>query len=196
VGQERESRDSRQDSLQDRPQDVLLDRITVAEAARRLGVTQDAVRKRIARGTIRHQKDDDGRVFVYFRAADTELGTVKTDQEDEQDSTSETGQDRYVRSLEDQIRFLRGELERKDAILLRLAERIPELEPYSEPRKTSEAQTKEPEDAEPRSAKEKAQGHPRSRTRRWVTVLVILFVLVAAAVLFYAFAVLSPFSLP
>jgi excisionase family DNA binding protein len=196
VGQERESRDSRQDSLQDRPQDVLLDRITVAEAARRLGVTQDAVRKRIARGTIRHQKDEDGRVFVYLRAADTELGTAKTDQDNEQDSTSTTDQDKYVRSLEDQMRFLRGELERKDAILLRLAERIPELEPYSEPRELSETHSEEPEDAQRRPAKEKAQGHPRARTRRWVTVLAILFVLVAAAVLFYAFAVLSPFSLP
>ena len=108
VGQERESRDSRQDSLQDRPQDVLLDRITVAEAAGRLGVTQDAVRKRIARGTIRHEKDEDGRVFVYLRAADTGLGTAKTDQDDEQDSTSATDQDKYVRSLEDQIRFSGG----------------------------------------------------------------------------------------
>jgi excisionase family DNA binding protein len=44
------------------------DRITVQEAARRLGVKDDAIRKRIQRGTLDHEKDPDGRVFVYLDA--------------------------------------------------------------------------------------------------------------------------------
>ncbi|PLS82673.1 MAG: hypothetical protein CYG60_23930 [Actinobacteria bacterium] len=38
----------------------------------------------------------------------------------------------HLDSLQDQIDFLRAELERKDAILLTMAQRIPELEPARE----------------------------------------------------------------
>ena len=124
-------------SGQYRPQDGL-DRLTVAEAAERLGVTQDAVRKRMARGTIRHFKED-GRLYVYL---DTFEKSSKTIQDEGQDAASNTvqdaGQDKYVAALEDQIQFLRRELERKDAILLRLTERIPELAAAPEPQSAPE----------------------------------------------------------
>src|SRR5919112_3462837 len=123
-----------QDGEQDSPQDVL-DRLTVAQAADRLGITQDAVRKRVARGTIRHDKDHEGRIFVY---PDTFERESKTDQDNGQDGESKTvqdeGQDKYTRSLEDQIEFLRQEPERKDTIIMSLTQRIPELEASSEPR--------------------------------------------------------------
>jgi excisionase family DNA binding protein len=90
-----------------------LDRLTVAEAASALGISQDAVRKRIARGTIQHDRDESGRVYVYLPASET---VHKTDQDATQDAASKTVQDRYIQSLEDQIAFLRRELERKDAI--------------------------------------------------------------------------------
>ncbi len=93
----------------------------MARAAEALGVSQDAVRKRIARGTLPHDRDESGRVYVYLAPSET---VHKTDQ----DAASKTVQDAYVRSLEDQISFLRRELERKDAILLNLTERIPQLE--------------------------------------------------------------------
>src|SRR5215217_6146435 len=128
----RHSQDTSKDGRQDRPQDVL-DRITVAQAADRLGVTQDAVRKRVARGTIRHDKDAEGRIFVYL---DTFERESKTDQDE--------GQDKYTRSLEDQIEFLRQELERKDTIIMSLTQRIPELEASSEPRQSSEAVSEDP----------------------------------------------------
>jgi hypothetical protein len=106
-----------------------LDRLTVAQAADALGVSQDAVRKRISRGTIRHDRGESGRVFVYLTPSET---VHKTDQDRGQDDASKTVQDAYVRSLEDQIAFLRQELERKDAILLNLTDRIPQLEAPSE----------------------------------------------------------------
>lgn len=37
-----------------------LDRLTVAEAASVLSISQDAVRKHIARGTISHDRDESG----------------------------------------------------------------------------------------------------------------------------------------
>ena len=123
-----------QDGQQDRPQDVL-DRLTVAQAADRLGVTQDAVRKRIARGTIRHEKDYEGRILVYLNTFES---ASKTDQDNAQDAESKTvsdaDQDKYTRSLEDQVDFLRRELERKDTIIMSLTQRIPELEASPEPR--------------------------------------------------------------
>jgi excisionase family DNA binding protein len=116
-----------------------LDRLTVAQAAERLGVTQDAVRKRIARGTIRHDKDSEGRIVVYL---DTFERESDTDQDNRQDGTSNTtqydGQDKYTRSLEDQIEFLRRELERKDTIIMSLTQRIPELEAAPEPQEFPE----------------------------------------------------------
>ena len=39
-------------------------RFSVYEAAEVMGITVDAIRKRVARGTIPHEKDDDGRVWV------------------------------------------------------------------------------------------------------------------------------------
>lgn len=42
------------------------DRVTIQEAARRLGVSEGAVRKRVTRGTLEHDKEPDGRVCVYL----------------------------------------------------------------------------------------------------------------------------------
>ena len=131
-----------------------LDRLTVAQAADALSISQDAVRKRIARGTIPHDRDESGRVFVYLAPSET---VHKTDQDAQQDTASKTVQDAYIRSLEDQIAFLRRELERKDRILLNLTERIPELEAPSEPRESPETVEEEPERAEPHSATGGAQ---------------------------------------
>jgi hypothetical protein len=134
-----------------------LDRLTVAEAASALGISQDAVRKRIARGTISHDRDESGRVFVYLAPSET---VHKTDQ----DTASKTVQDAYIQSLEDQIAFLRRELERKDGILLNLTERIPQLEAPQETRESPETVEEEPERTEPRP---NAPGAQESVQRPW-----------------------------
>jgi hypothetical protein len=142
-----------------------LDRLTVAQAADALSISQDAVRKRIARGTIPHDRDESGRVFVYLSPSET---VHKTDQDIQQDTASKTVQDAYIRSLEDQIAFLRSELERKDHILLNLTERIPELEAPSEPRESPQTVEEEPDTVEPRPGTSEAQEGARSPWwRRW-----------------------------
>src|SRR5215211_8132432 len=138
-----------------------LDRLTVAQAADALNISQDAVRKRIARGTIPHDRDESGRVHVYLSPSET---VHKTDQDTAQDDATKTVQDAYVRSLEDQIAFLRRELERTDAILLNLTERIPELEAPSEPRESPETVEEEPDRAEPYSD---APGAQEGTQRPW-----------------------------
>jgi uncharacterized coiled-coil protein SlyX len=142
-----------------------LDRLTVAQAADALSISQDAVRKRIARGTILHDRDESGRVYVFLSPSET---VHKTRQDSVQDDATKTVQDAHIRSLEDQIAFLRRELERKDAILLNLTERIPELEAPSETRGAGETVEEEPERAEPRpDASDAQEGVRRPWWRRW-----------------------------
>jgi ribosomal protein L12E/L44/L45/RPP1/RPP2 len=134
-----------------------LDRRTVAEAADARGVSQDAVRKRIARGTIPHDRDASGRVYVYLSPSES---VHETDQDIRQDDATKTVQDAYIRSLEDQIAFLRRELERKDTILLNLTDRIPQLEAPASPH--AERSSESPETAE--EAREGAEEEPHSAT--------------------------------
>ena len=97
-----------------------LDRVTVAEAAERLGVKEQAIRKRIARGTLPHDKEHDGRVYVYIDA----------ESEDEVQGSATRGDthlEALVESLQDQVRFLREELARKDALMLNMTETMRQL---------------------------------------------------------------------
>ena len=192
-------------------------RVMIQKASRILRVSEGAIRKRVKRGTLAHEKDEDGRVYVYLNyrigeGVDAGMDEVSHPERDALRSE-------MVEELRDEVRYLREqlhhELERRSAEAERyqqivaaltranasLTERLQALEPPQEetspePRETAEMPTEGPENAEPRAAEEKAQDKPRSRTRGWVGVLAVLFVLVGAALLFYAFAVLSPFSLP
>jgi excisionase family DNA binding protein len=148
------------------------EKLTVAEAAERLGVKEQAVRKRIARGTLRHAKDDDGRVYVY-------LSPSGNDANPEPEGNSTGGStDTYtlIRSLEDHVGFLRREVEdwkdesrRKDTIIMSLTQRIPELEAPREPRGGPQVAAEAPEGTEPHPTTEGAQeaAEPRSWWRRW-----------------------------
>src|SRR5215212_3894026 len=97
-----------------------MDRITVAEAAQRLGIKEQAIRKRISRGTLRHDKDGDGRVYVYIASEPEEKVQGK-------DTRDDTYRDALVESLQDQNRFLQEELARKDAILMNMTQTMRQL---------------------------------------------------------------------
>jgi excisionase family DNA binding protein len=120
-----------------------MDRVTVQEAAQRLGISQDAVRQRIRRGSMRHDKDDKGRVYVYLNPTDTRRTPVHDVPRDAVHDASRNNE--LVTELRNRIQFLETELtdrkeesRRKDHIIAALTQRIPELEPASEPREYSE----------------------------------------------------------
>jgi hypothetical protein len=104
-------------------------RLTVQEAASRLGVTVDAVRGRLKRGTLSSDRDEDGTVYVLLDHAD---------QPDDQPSASHRPADdqlRLVEVLQEQITYHLQQLEeahRANAehrrLLAAALERIPELE--------------------------------------------------------------------
>jgi IS30 family transposase len=132
-----------------------LDRaLTVAQAADALGVSQDAVRKRIRRGTIQSGRDDSGRVYVYVPASET---VHKTDQD-----TSRTQPDSaaLTSELRDRLRYVEGQLEAERQahaearrLLMVALERIPpQLEAPQEATGGAERGEEEPEWAEPHPA--------------------------------------------
>jgi hypothetical protein len=137
--------------LRDRVRELERERVTVQEAARQLGITESAVRKRVQRGILRHDKEPDGRLYVY-------LDTQDIDRDEIRDSSY----DMLVRRLENENEFLRRELERKDAILLNMTEAMKALSPPSQEtppdeRESPQTAQEEPERAEPRPATGGAQ---------------------------------------
>ncbi len=125
-----------------------LERLSVAQAARALGLTESGVRKRVARGTLPHERDENGTVWVFVDPLQTVSGTPLDNQTDEvQDTILDTLRDQ-VATLKDQVRYLQAEGERKDAIIMTMAQRIPELESAkdssSEPRESPQSASKDP----------------------------------------------------
>jgi excisionase family DNA binding protein len=123
--------------------DTAQDRVTIQEAAHRLGVKEDAIRKRIQRGSMRHEKADDGRVYVWVdKTQDTDRSS--------QDAYQDTIQDDRLEDLREQIAYLRRQLaeerdarRRADMILAQLSQANSEqartIRAIEAPQNTSEA---------------------------------------------------------
>ncbi len=122
--------------------------LDVKQAAEELRSSSDAVRKRVARGTLRSSKSDDGSVRVWLDSADdrgyddqpsggTEAGPRLDGRLDDLLDAKEDA----LRDLRDQLEHMRRESERKDAIIMQMAQanaslaaRVPELEAPGEHR--------------------------------------------------------------
>ena len=112
----------------DTGQDTGTLRVTIRDAAARLGVTEGAIRKRVQRGSINSEMGDDGRVYVYL---DPYQDASYPESQDDPEPLVEELRDR-VRSLErllDEERVARTEERRRhDTLMAQLMQRIPELE--------------------------------------------------------------------
>jgi len=109
----------------------------VKEAAQVLGVGTDAVRKRVQRDTITHERVD-GTVYVWLDEDEPrhDIGVTEDLIEAYKDQL-ETYKDQ-VDHLRRELNVRNEELRRKDTILMTMAQRITELEPASEPREPPE----------------------------------------------------------
>jgi hypothetical protein len=123
----------------------------LGDAADVLGLTVDAVRKRVKRGTLESEKDADGRLYV-FLDADHESVRPRSDT------------DRLISTLEEQLRIerehVRAEREahaEARRLLAAALERIPALEAPESPETPSEST---PSTAAPPEAETPAEPRP------------------------------------
>jgi hypothetical protein len=123
-----------------------VDRITIQEAAHALGISEGAVRKRVTRGTLRYEKEQDGRIYVYLDAGD------RRGVDGGQDEGVDPNNNALISQLRDEVAYLRDENRRKDEIIMQQAMTMRQLtaaEPQ-EPTEAAETLEEEPERAEPR----------------------------------------------
>ncbi len=147
-------------------------RVTIREAASRLGVTEAAVRKRIQRGSLNKELGEDGRVYVHIDLS-----------QDMSQPESQVYHEPLIEELRDRVRFLERELDRRSVEAERyqkivaglaqananLTDRLKELDaptaqptPPQEPPETSENASDTSEREEPRPT----TGHAQEATRR------------------------------
>ena len=126
-----------------------------------MGVTVDAIRKRVSRDTIPHERDEDGRVWVILDI-DQDTSSNVRDSDQPQSAT-----DALISQMQDRIASLERQLDQEREansehrrLLLRALERIP---PQLEARESPETVEEEPQRTEPRpaaAAQESVQQRP------------------------------------
>lgn len=112
-------------------------RVPLREAAQLLGVSKDALRQRIRRGTIRSEKGEDGRVYVYV---DASTDAVQGAPLKAPPPVGESAPGEMVDELRDRLRYVETQLQaEREAhaesrrLLLAALEKIPPaIEPPSE----------------------------------------------------------------
>jgi excisionase family DNA binding protein len=94
-------------------------RLTYKEAARALGISTDAARMRVRRGTLRSERDG-GRVFVILNADQARPDPDETN---------------LAAHLREEVAYLREENQRKDHIIAALIQKVPALQASTDERR-------------------------------------------------------------
>jgi predicted ArsR family transcriptional regulator len=134
------------------------DRVTIQEAARQLGISEGAVRKRVTRGSLEHDKEGGGRVYVYL---DTE-GRRGVDDVQDGGVVHEFGA--LISRLEGEVEFLRDQVRRQQEIIGAQAVTMRQLSAPSEP--PEEAETVQEGEEPPESTEGSQAGTQRPWWRR------------------------------
>ena len=135
----------------DIPYDI--SRLTVPEAARQLGISPEAVRNRLSRGTLRSVKES-GTVYVLLEADRMR----HTDDIPDDIPQALVGEMRSrIESLERQLEQANERDRENRRIIAALTSRIPAIEAPQEARESPETVENEGERAEPRPAAGEAQ---------------------------------------
>jgi hypothetical protein len=140
-------------------------RVHLSEAASLLGVSKDAVRMRVKRGTLRSEKGEDGRVYVWVNDnPDADPNTVHPEMQVE-------AWRELIDELRDRVRSLEESNRENRRIIAALTQRIPELEAPASPeaRESPQPAKEEPERAKPQSATRGTQEGAQRRPwwERW-----------------------------
>jgi hypothetical protein len=128
------------------------ERVSVPQAADHLGTTVDALRKRVQRGTIPHERDRDGRVWIL-------LDTGRPRQDTDQDTgRPQSEPDALISEMRGRVDDLREQLEAERQahaearrIIAGLVERIPAIEAPQEATDAAEAAEEQQGRGQPRS---------------------------------------------
>jgi hypothetical protein len=112
------------------------ERVTVQQAAARLGITESAVRKRVRKGDLRSEKVLEGnreRLYVFL--------------DPDAEPFPEPFREKYMRTLEDRVKTLEDEVMRQQAIILSMSQSVRALTDAPE---ASQSAEEAQEGAEPR----------------------------------------------
>jgi hypothetical protein len=131
--------------------------VSIQDAARRLGVSEGAVRKRVARGTLHNDKADDGRMYVYLDAG-VDAG---------QDAGVDANNNARIPQLRSENQYLREENQRKDEIIMQQAMTMRQLTAPAEEERQEAPQSPESEASPgPSDAPTDAVGEAQEGTER------------------------------
>jgi excisionase family DNA binding protein len=119
------------------------ERLTIQEAAHRLGVSESAIRKRIKRGTLKREKTEDGRVLVYMES--TSVPGTEEVRTPERDALISEMQERLA-FLERELDVRAEEIRRRDTIIMNMTEAMKALSPP--PQETPSDERESPETVE------------------------------------------------
>ena len=106
-------------------------RVTIQEASRIMGVSEGAIRKRVKRATLDHDKAPDGRIYVYLP------GTTRGIDE-RLDEVPHPNSEALISQLREENAYLRDENRRKDEIIMQQALTVRQLT-AAPPQEPSEA---------------------------------------------------------
>ena len=109
-------------------------RFPVTEAAGILGISTEATRQRIKRGTLPTERDEEGNVFVLLKR--TTADSTRTD--DNCTDAATDVKERLIEFLRDQLREEREANRENRRIIAGLVQRVFELEPAPEYRESRE----------------------------------------------------------
>jgi hypothetical protein len=141
-------------------------RVTVAQASEILGVTVEAVRGRIKRGTLEHERHS-GTVYVLLHADQMPTGRQpdddQTTDQPQSDSTALiSAKDETIATLRDQLEAERQAHAEARRLLMAALERIPPaIEPPREPPEAHETAEEQQSRGEPRSPAVESQEDAR-----------------------------------
>lgn len=155
----------------DRSTDASIERLTITEAAQRLGVSRDAVYKRVRRGSINSETGVDGLLYVYI-----EPSIYESTEASSPPPAPNEHLERLLTAQERELEYLRGQLDaerearwRADHIIAALTERIPELEAPPQSAQEAEDVAESASEGESREEAAEAPTEPQSvRSQRRV----------------------------